>query len=652
MGQRLGPFDIAALTAAAEGTIVKKVGGVYVGVVDPAGPLNVLGKDNNNDGQTLAMQTWNIIDLGPGGFGMNLPVLDGTNDGQKVWLEMANAATNIFTLTPGGSDNLDWVGSGNALAAGANTLYEAAGYSRVVELLADFGSNRWVVTESPSVDTVVKANVTVVTFDALPAVTLFPAGSGGIGTALLADADGTLTIDGQLLALGDSILVANEGTPDDIGNGIYVVGDPGSGGDPFVLLRRTDAHHAAYLRKGLECRVELGNTFADTHWRLRNTAALLAGGIDTVAQIFEPVELIKVAFGNAEDGRFLPPNSYVRATYTGGSPTFLFPETVDYDGTKIVLEIVSGDAVEVVDLESGNSGNDSFLITDVGTAPGVLKLKRSTAFAAPPRRLTFTADAANLQWVVEEEPSAVLTDKVFVSLVATGPIPSFSGSGEKQGRTLTATGTGLLSIDNSPVVLESSVLLLGQSLPKDNGVYDVVNPGAGGISFILSRRTDADLDSYYLNGFRVQVQGGTRQKLTSWEFQDNDIDIDIDDLEFKKAGGPLVVFPFTLTGSTDDFSGEITDPYHSSALYADIIALTLGAARALTGMDSLSSEPPVWRKIITNVDATFNLSITHNDGNSLAANQFHIPGGGPLVLIPGDSATFDYDTNISKWRLA
>jgi hypothetical protein len=98
-----------------------------------------------------------------------------------------------------------------------------------------------------------KESARVSTIAALPANT--PAGTG-VTKTLTANANGTLTIDGVLLALNDRVLVKDEASA--VNNGVYYVTAAGSGAAPWVLTRATDANATSKVTPGLYVFVEEG----------------------------------------------------------------------------------------------------------------------------------------------------------------------------------------------------------------------------------------------------------------------------------------------------------------------------------------------------------------------------------------------------------
>lgn len=109
----------------------------------------------------------------------------------------------------------------------------------------------------------------------LPANT-YNNGVNGVGATITATPLAPLFIDGNTAALGDRVLVKNEGTG--ANNGIYTVTTVGVGGvSAFVLTRATDYNSSLDVFPGVANFVNSGTTNANTCWILTNTTAVTIG---------------------------------------------------------------------------------------------------------------------------------------------------------------------------------------------------------------------------------------------------------------------------------------------------------------------------------------------------------------------------------------
>lgn len=85
------------------------------------------------------------------------------------------------------------------------------------------------------------------------------------------------------------------------------------------------------------------------------------------------------------------------------------------------------------------------------------------------------------------------------------------------GATLTNAGTlAALVIDGVTVPINSRVLVIGQSLSFQNGIYTLTTLGTGSVAWILTRATDYDTPSEIKPGDIVPISSGTLYGGTSW----------------------------------------------------------------------------------------------------------------------------------------
>lgn len=101
--------------------------------------------------------------------------------------------------------------------------------------------------------------VRLATAAALPAYTR-------VGNVLTANANGALTVDGSLVAVGDRILQAHGAAGAD--NGFYDVTAAGAGGAVFVLTRSSDADTSAKIASGITVVAAQGTANAGKMYRL------------------------------------------------------------------------------------------------------------------------------------------------------------------------------------------------------------------------------------------------------------------------------------------------------------------------------------------------------------------------------------------------
>lgn len=99
----------------------------------------------------------------------------------------------------------------------------------------------------------------------------------------------------------------------------------------------------------------------------------------------------------------------------------------------------------------------------------------------------------------------------------------------------------------------------------------------------------------------------------------------------------LSQIPSTLTGTVDNW-----DPGTGAVVaWAGASALTVRGIVAHIAGDL---------RIIRNDTATLTITVNHQDGTSTATNRIILKSGGTLVIPPGGTAGFYYDSTASRWR--
>lgn len=77
------------------------------------------------------------------------------------------------------------------------------------------------------------------------------------------------------------------------------------------------------------------------------------------------------------------------------------------------------------------------------------------------------------------------------------------------GNVLTETGFGALVVDGVTPSINDRILVKDQITGADNGIYTVTTVGNGGVSYVLTRATDADVDGEIVSGMFTVITDGT-----------------------------------------------------------------------------------------------------------------------------------------------
>ncbi len=125
------------------------------------------------------------------------------------------------------------------------------------------------------------ASVNEATIAILPNTPTYNNGTAGVGATLTRTGNGTLTVDGTVVALNDRVLVKNQASA--FQNGVYVATAAGDGSNPWVLTRSTDYNTAANINSTGDVPVSAGGTLAGTLWL--QTATIVTIGTDALTYI-------------------------------------------------------------------------------------------------------------------------------------------------------------------------------------------------------------------------------------------------------------------------------------------------------------------------------------------------------------------------------
>lgn len=193
---------------------------------------------------------------------------------------------------------------------------------------------------------------------------------------------------------------------------------------------------------------------------------------------------------------------------------------------------------------------------------------------------------------------AGLSPQPSVVVATLAPLPACTPAGAGIGKTLTMDAVGILTVDGVATVLGDSILVKDQVDAADNGVYTVTTEGTGGVTAVLTRRSNYDETSEVLMGTFFGVSQGT-QAGTVWVMvSPNPVVVDTDDIIFSFffLGTSPDLDQVLTVGNTSDLSIVLDDGLGVTSTYSPgSITATAGAfAINSTGfnvMDSTASYP-------------------------------------------------------------
>lgn len=299
-----------------------------------------------------------------------------------------------------------------------------------------------------------KVAVKWATAAALPANT-YANGTAGVGATLTATSIGVLTVDGNLVSVGDRILVKNEATP--ANNGIYTVTSDTSL-IAYVLTRALDSDTSNENNQGDSVFVVSGSANSATTWAQNSASAPTMG---TTAITYAQV---------AGQGSF---TGGAGITITGNSIALTTPVTVALGGTNATTASITSFNNITGYTASGATGTTS----------------TNLVFSTSPTLVTPTLGVA----------SATTVNKVTLTTPATGSTLTIA-----DGKTLTASNTlTFTGTDGSSVAFGTGGTVVYTATFVDN---EIVSGSA--TTFTLANTPVAGSEHIFAVGQRLKVGAG------------------------------------------------------------------------------------------------------------------------------------------------
>ena len=328
-----------------------------------------------------------------------------------------------------------------------------------------------------------KASVVLASKVALPAYT-YNNGSSGVGATLTGQTNGVLSLDGVDVAVDQRVLIKNETgayvddtTMSAAFNGIYVVVDPGSVTDPFVLIRTADFDVGTEI-PGAYTFVETGDTQADTGWVCTTNNPIVVG----------TTQIVWTQFSGA-------------GTYTAGNGLSLLgtqfnvnvdPETIEINGSNQVAVKASANLVTP---NIGNATGSSLSVTGNITANNVQASQN------------ITANGTAYLYDISSTGTASLT---------TVNATTISASGNITGNNITAIGdlvannlltSGVVSAAGNITGGNISISGVGGNLTLTGGNISGANVVSANVISVTGNATVGNISATNFTGATVSVTG-------------------------------------------------------------------------------------------------------------------------------------------------
>lgn len=243
-----------------------------------------------------------------------------------------------------------------------------------------------------------KESCRLATAAALPANST--SGGPGPGKRLIGNANGALTVDGVAVAVGNRILVKNEGTG--ANNGIYTVTQTGDGSNPYILTRALDFDEDSEVTNGATTSVAAGTANATSIWVLTTLDPIV---VDSTVQAWSEIAAATPDHGTLSGLADDDHTQYLLASGARAVAGNLVPDgtgTRDLGSVAVQWRVIYADALSVDgDLTFNGVASTIFLGT---TTAGNAQVRFNKGDANNQSSLRWD-NAGVVQWLVQHDTS-------------------------------------------------------------------------------------------------------------------------------------------------------------------------------------------------------------------------------------------------------
>lgn len=543
----------------------------------------------------------------------------------------STGTTHTFNLPTASATNrgalssADWTTFNNKQAALGYTPVNKAGDTMLGNLILNANPTAALQAATKDyVDTLIngidwKAFVNAATVAALPSYNV--TGSGTILTGTVNGAIPSVTTDGVTLTINQRVLVKNETSTLTPNNGIYVVTQVGSGSQPFILTRSSDANTSALLAEATVS-VAAGSTLSNTQWHCNPaTIPLVIGTTNiTFAQIGSGVYTFSSPLVNTGGVISIPAasgsvNGYLSSgDYTNFTTAYI--DRLKWDGGSTGLTASTGRT----SLGATTVGSNLFTLTN-------------------PSAITFIR-------VNADNTVSTLDAATFRTAISAGTVTSVEGTGTVSGLTLTGTVTtsgnltlgGTLSVTPSNFASQTANTFL--AAPNGSSGIPTFRTIVAADIPTLNQNTTGSAGSV-TNNFIIKADSGTTEGTDLYTFNGS----------VAKTLNILAGSNVTITKAAGSWTIAATQPtVNNGTLTLAVSGVGLSGSATFTANQSTGSTFTVTSNAtstntvstIVSRDASGNFS-----AGTITATSFVKSGGTSSELLAADGSVVTAGTGIT-----
>lgn len=225
--------------------------------------------------------------------------------------------------------------------------------------------------------------------------------------------------------------------------------------------------------------------------------------------------------------------------------------------------------------------------------------------AEPTKKFRVASDSTWFEYITKNAVMNLMASQKLSSVrvaSASNLTATYANGSSGVGATLTNSGSMVaITIDGVALAANDRVLVTGQTIGFQNGIYKVTTVGTGAVAWVLTRDTDLDTPNQFVVGVDVLVREGTSYGSSLW-YNDGVVSaVGTTSVVFKILSkvGILSISSANSSRLTATTTNNVTtldlavNPFLSNSNYLRLLAVTtaaLGSAALLDGAIAFTTD--------------------------------------------------------------